>query len=159
MSEGKKFDRGKTVSGYVLVGFSHRDKHGNRYWKMDCSFCGKRYVLVVYRVASQKKRPGCKKCVAMKKVKHGEASEQTPTYISWCRMLQRVRNTGNPKDRHIYKNITCDKRWFDYREFKKDMGERPKGKTLDRIDGLKGYYKENCRWATPKEQRNNQIKR
>jgi ABC-type phosphonate transport system ATPase subunit len=32
------------------------------------------------------------------------------------------------------------------------MGERPDGKTLDRIDGSKGYTKDNCRWATPKEQ-------
>ncbi len=32
------------------------------------------------------------------------------------------------------------------------MGERPENTTLDRIDGTKGYYRENCRWASNKEQ-------
>lgn len=35
------------------------------------------------------------------------------------------------------------------------MGEKPKGLSLDRIDNNKGYYKDNCRWATMKEQGNN----
>jgi hypothetical protein len=48
---------------------------------------------------------------------------------------------------------TYDVRWKDFAVFLADMGERPEGTTLDRIDPLNGvYYKDNCRWATRQEQ-------
>lgn len=53
--------------------------------------------------------------------------------------------------------IVCN-RWLEYNNFLEDMGERPLGKTIDRIDRDKGYCKENCRWATEKEQSENRYK-
>lgn len=46
------------------------------------------------------------------------------------------------------RGISFDPRWAEYSEFVKDMGERPDGYELDRIDNSRGYYKENCRWVT-----------
>lgn len=51
--------------------------------------------------------------------------------------------------------ITVCERWMIFENFLSDMGERPEGCTIDRIDGSKGYYPENCRWATAMEQQSN----
>jgi hypothetical protein len=71
-------------------------------------------------------------------------------------MLQRCQN---PKATKYYaygeRGISVCDAWQTFAGFVADMGERPKGKTLDRIDGEKGYSPENCRWATPSEQSEN----
>ncbi len=48
----------------------------------------------------------------------------------------------------------CD-RWMTFAKFYADMGDRPKGCTLDRIDNSKGYYPANCRWSSKRDQCNN----
>lgn len=57
------------------------------------------------------------------------------------------------------RGITVCAEWLSFEGFIKDMGERPKGKTIDRIDGEIGYEKTNCRWATRIEQNLNRRKK
>lgn len=54
-----------------------------------------------------------------------------------------------------FRGINYDPSWEKYDNFLKDMGHKPPGTSLDRIDPDKGYYKENCRWATDYEQAHN----
>lgn len=106
----------------------------------------------------------CKNCHDIKskeeselKRKHSDWPSLTPEYNSWRAMRARCLF----KSHEAYKNyggrgITVCKRWVDsFDNFLEDMGPRPEGKTLDRVDVNKGYYKENCRWSDPTDQANN----
>lgn len=78
------------------------------------------------------------------------------TYGSWAAMRKRCL-TVTDKDYAQYggRGITIDSRWDSFRNFLEDMGERPEGKTLDRIDVDGNYEPSNCRWATASEQAQN----
>jgi predicted HTH transcriptional regulator len=71
-------------------------------------------------------------------------------------MLERCRNT-NHKDYKNYgaRGISISEDWLVYLNFLRDMGERPRGTQIDRIDNNKGYFSGNCRWATPRENSSN----
>lgn len=56
---------------------------------------------------------------------------------------------------YFLKGISVCKRWEDFSLFLSDMGERPDGTTIDRINNDKGYYPPNCRWAKAAVQRRN----
>ena len=73
----------------------------------------------------------------------------TRTYKSWLCMKARCGR------RKWYENIKYAPEWEDFRNFYRDMGERPEGMTLDRIDPKGNYCKENCRWADYETQSNN----
>lgn len=76
-----------------------------------------------------------------------------PSFWSWRAMLKRCLNTTH-KDYHIYggRGVTVCESWMRFENFLADMGQRPDGLTLDRIDPYGNYEPQNCRWATPKEQ-------
>lgn len=93
---------------------------------------------------------------------HGEGSShaETTEHRIWSAMLRRC---YNQQCREYYRyggcGITvCDAWRGSYPAFLKDMGRRPAGKSLDRIDPYGNYGPSNCRWATYKEQANNKRK-
>lgn len=76
--------------------------------------------------------------------------------MSWANMLQRCTNPkATQYSRYGGAGITVCAKWHDFDGFLEDMGERPEGLTLDRIDNAKGYFKENCQWASREQQQRN----
>lgn len=73
-------------------------------------------------------------------------------------MEQRATNP-NHKRYKDYGHLGMDIRWKKFANFLEDMGEKPEGLTLDRIDNEVGYFKNNCRWATPSDQMHHQKQR
>lgn len=93
-------------------------------------------------------------CLMGKTTKHGMVG--TSVYRIWHMMLQRCTNPRNSAySSYGGRGITVCDEWRDFKNFYADMGDRPKDKTLDRINNNLGYNKENCRWATKQQQVNN----
>jgi hypothetical protein len=85
--------------------------------------------------------------------------EKTNTYKIWCGMIARCQSPGSARfAKYGGQGITVCDEWRKYENFARDMGSRPGGATLDRIDNALGYSKENCRWATVSEQNRNKKK-
>lgn len=89
-----------------------------------------------------------------RRYKHGYFG--TPTYTCWASMIARCtneRNSGYKK--YGARGIRVCARWRNFINFLADMGERPAGTSIDRINNYLGYSPKNCRWATKKVQANN----
>lgn len=121
-----------------------------------CS-CGKIITCIGGNLVSgNTKSCGCLRVGLPHKKKYNKLCANNPTHTSWRSMIARTTNKNDflhksYRDRGI---VVC-KEWLDYNNFVRDMGERPSNTSIDRINNNDGYYKDNCRWATPIQQANN----
>ena|ERR1700676_5087415 len=85
------------------------------------------------------------------------AKSSTATYNIWVLMRRRCdKPTDAAYNNYGGRGITYCPEWAAFDNFLRDMGWRPAGMCLDRIDNNRGYYKENCRWASKKANNRNQ---
>jgi hypothetical protein len=145
---------GKVFSSWTVKSFYGRTKSNAAVWLCVCK-CGKEKPVIMGSLQKgQSKSCGCEglKARVLKNTKHGMAG--TKTYKSWHQMHQRCLGK-NGHDYYLSSGISVCDRWKSFELFFADMGLRPDGLTLDRIDGSKGYEPGNCRWASAIEQANN----
>jgi hypothetical protein len=121
-------------------------------WRCVCD-CGNETVAYLSNLrAGKTKSCGCGVRI------HGHSTQTTPTYSSWHSMKQRCLRP-RAKDLPYYAHVTVCERWLTFANFLADMGERPPGTSIDRIDNARGYEPGNCRWATHSVQMQNRRKK
>lgn len=149
---GKRFNR------WLVLERSAQLKPGSSRWRCQCD-CGtiKNGVLYTSLTRGVSQSCGCLRAELLMKDDHLVHSQRNPVYSVWQGIKTRCFNTRHPSfQRYGAVGITMAEEWRnDFEAFRKAVGPRPEGSSLDRIDNTKGYFPGNVRWATRCEQAGN----
>ena len=147
---------GKRIGKIIVIGRDKTRGHGAM-WHCRCD-CGSIFSTRGNHLRKKNPTESCG-CINYGGEKHGHTKsyKQSKTYKTWLSMKSRCFNK-NTISWHNYggRGITVCKKWTtSFESFLKDMGEKPEGKSLERINVNGDYKPSNCKWATNVEQGNN----
>ena len=141
---------GKRFSMLLVVGTAANPKRADKPLLVCLCDCGAT-VSVNARYLRDNRSCGCKKRVDV-----NVGLRNTPTYNTWYSMHERCRSPSNASWNHYgARGVRVCERWQTLANFIADMGMRPSGMTLDRIDSNGDYEPANCRWADAITQQRN----
>lgn len=126
-------------------------------WLCLCKCGNKKEVIGKLLRNSHVRSCGCLFKEGKNNLKHGhKRGKQSKTYTCWCNMVARCTNPKYTQYKDYGgRGITICKQWLKFENFLEDIGEIPKGLTLDRINNNENYSPKNCKLSTMKEQCNN----
>jgi hypothetical protein len=148
---------GKTIGKLTVVEFAGVKNSRSMYLcKCECGnvreYIGKN---LAYKLS---KSCGCVGRTVLIKRNTTHGSSRTPEYRSFYHAKGRCQNPGDK--RYLdYGGRGIEFKFASFEDFYRELGTRPKGNTLDRIDNNKHYERGNVKWSTPKEQSSNRRKR
>lgn len=155
-SEATKIQPGHAIGEWVCVTYVKTDNQGHHYvWAHSC---GRTKTATFSSVNLMK----IGRCACTPRVTRPYSKRfHVPTRNTHKNMLARCLDPLHVAyPNYGGRGISVDPRWVEYEEFVEDMGERPVGYELDRINNNLGYCKGNCRWTTRKENlRNTSVNR
>jgi hypothetical protein len=152
---------GQRFGRLTVVEHAGIDKWVQMIWRCICDCGGSSVVPGGILRRGHTKSCGCRQISgldpnASRKHGHGTRGRLSPTYISWQAMLQRCRDPNSSNWKYYGgRGISVCKRWLDFKAFLADVGTRPVGTSIDRIDADGNYEPGNVRWADAMTQRRN----
>jgi hypothetical protein len=126
--------------------------HRGRFFQCICA-CGSESIVRGDQLKSGRSS-GCKACyeVRFKKIVTTHGRHTNPSYSVWRGIRRRCKEKNHPSYRYYgAKGITYCERWESFENFFNDMGEKPEGFQIDRINNEGNYEPSNCRWVTFQE--------
>jgi hypothetical protein len=164
---GKRFGRLAVIR---VIPRPPKIKSWTPFWRCKCD-CGRRVTVGGAGLrCGEVKSCGCLRKEILEKqqfsITHGASIDQRkgrPVDAEYLVLQQMKQRCFNPKHAaypgYGGRGITICKRWMKYENFLEDMGRRPSGLSIERINNDRGYSPGNCKWGTKSEQSRNQRKR